>query len=228
MRSDFVSVREAAFIANVDDRAVNRAIDERILPEQLVDISDGRRIAELGVGFFSFYHEAESELSAPFRRRVIQRVFENVLKRFRSVAISFEDEAFLAPGEVFRIVEKDLLALDLRPVLKKAASQARKVRTALNAITSEEDVLGGQPVFRGTRVPIDVVLASVDANVPLERVQRAYPSVTPEMIESARIYAAVRPRRGRPPSFAERMGGRLRQRGSWSSLEKECDVPPPD
>lgn len=206
MRTEFVSVPEAAFIAGVDDRAVNRAIDEKILPEQLVESSDGRRIAELGVGLFRFYVESEPELSAPFRRRAIQMIFENVLKRYRSAAISFEDEAFLAPADVFKIVEKDLVALDLRPVLKKAATQARKVRAALDAITSDEGVLGGQPVFRGTRVPIDAVLTSVEAGIPLERVQRAYPSVTEEMVELARVYTTVRPRRGRPPSMGDKLG----------------------
>lgn len=206
MRVEFVTVPEAAFIAEVEDRAVNRAIDERILPDDLIESRDGRRIAELGVGLFRFYVEAEGDLSAVLRRKVIQTIFENATRRFRAGAVSFEDDEFLAATDVFQFAASDVLALDLRPILKKAVTRARKVRRALDAITSDDAILGGLPVFRGTRVPIDAVLASVDAGIPFDRVQRAYPSVTPEMAESARIYATVRPRRGRPPSLGERLG----------------------
>jgi uncharacterized protein (DUF433 family) len=205
MRTEFVTVPEAAFIAEVEDRAVNRAIDEKILPDELIDGRDGRRIAELGAGLFRFYVEAEHDLSAQLRRRVIRTIFENAAKRFRTAAVSFEDEEFLAASDVFKVVANEVVALDLRPILRKAVTRARRVRAAADAITSNDAVVGGQPVFRGTRIPIDAVLASLDAGIPVERVQHAYPSVTSEMVESARIYAAVRPRRGRPPSLAEKV-----------------------
>lgn len=206
MRAEFITVPEAAFIADVDDRAVNRAIDEKILPDELVENRDGRRIAELGAGLFRFYVEAEDKLTAQLRRTVIQTISGNLLRRFRAVAVSFKDDEFFAAADVFRVVANELVVIDLRPLLQKTATRARKVRAALDAITTDEDVLGGTPVFRGTRVPIDPVLASIDAGIPFERIQRSYSSLTPELVEFARIYAKVRPRRGRPPSLSEKLG----------------------
>jgi uncharacterized protein (DUF433 family) len=70
-------------------------------------------------------------------------------------------------------------------------------------ITVDEQVLGGTPVFKGTRVPIDAVLASLDAGVTLERLRESYEFLTPELIEAAKAYAQARPRRGRPSRLSE-------------------------
>ncbi len=61
-------------------------------------------------------------------------------------------------------------------------------------------VMGGAPVFRGTRVPIANVLASLEAGFGLDQLQEAYPFLTQEHLEAARSYVATRvnqPRRGR-------------------------------
>jgi hypothetical protein len=44
----FVPTSEAAFIADVSDREMNRAVDEHILPEPLIRSGNGRRFARLG------------------------------------------------------------------------------------------------------------------------------------------------------------------------------------
>ena len=48
------------------------------------------------------------------------------------------------------------------------------------------------PVFAGSRVPIDIVLACVDAGNDMARIRRAYPFVTDEHIKAARAYKASR------------------------------------
>ena len=41
------------------------------------------------------------------------------------------------------------------------------------------ELVDGTPVFRGTRVPLDVVTASLDNGIPFERVQASYGFLTP-------------------------------------------------
>ena len=75
---------------------------------------------------------------------------------------------------------------------------SEKVDWALQAVSSDDRVMGGLPVFRGTRVPIDFVLASVEEGIDFERLKNSYPFLTTQLIEAAMIYAQILPRRGQP------------------------------
>ena len=45
-------------------------------------------------------------------------------------------------------------------------------------ITIDPDVLGGQPVFAGTRVPIESLFDHLEAGVPLDEFLEDFPTVT--------------------------------------------------
>ena len=56
-------------------------------------------------------------------------------------------------------------------------------------ISSDPDVLGGVACLTGSRLPIDVVLASLDAGIDLERLRASWPFLTDEHINAARDFA---------------------------------------
>ena len=64
---------------------------------------------------------------------------------------------------------------------------------ALRAITVSDDILGGQPVFRGTRTPIDAVLGFFDSGMSFNQVKESFPFITEELVAAARIYAQLHP-----------------------------------
>lgn len=74
---------------------------------------------------------------------------------------------------------------------------------ASELIVQDPEVMGGDPVFAGTRVPVDSVLASLDEGETLEALQRAYPMVTREHVEAARLFRRLNPSRGRPRRLGE-------------------------
>lgn len=45
-------------------------------------------------------------------------------------------------------------------------------------ITVDEDILGGQPVFRGTRVPVESLFDHLEAGVPLNEFLDDFPTVS--------------------------------------------------
>jgi uncharacterized protein (DUF433 family) len=47
-------------------------------------------------------------------------------------------------------------------------------------ITVDEDILGGQPVFRGTRVPVESLFDHLEAGVPLDEFLDDFPTVSKE------------------------------------------------
>jgi uncharacterized protein (DUF433 family) len=59
-------------------------------------------------------------------------------------------------------------------------------------IVSDPEILGGTPVFAGSRVSIDIVLASVDKGISMERIVAAYPFITEAHIAAAREYLCPR------------------------------------
>ena len=47
-------------------------------------------------------------------------------------------------------------------------------------ITVDPEILGGTPVFRGTRVPVDALLSNLEAGVSMDEFLENFPSVSRE------------------------------------------------
>ena len=60
-----------------------------------------------------------------------------------------------------------------------------------NSIVKDPDILGGEPVFRGTRVPFKILIEYLEGGDTLDQFLEEYPSVTRELavaaIEEARL-----------------------------------------
>ena len=52
---------------------------------------------------------------------------------------------------------------------------------ATDLITTDPDILGGTPVFKGTRVPVKTLFDYLENNPTLEEFLECFPSVTREM-----------------------------------------------
>jgi uncharacterized protein (DUF433 family) len=61
---------------------------------------------------------------------------------------------------------------------------------ASDLVTNDPDILGGTPVFKGTRVPIKSLFDYLEDNYTLEEFLECFPSVTPEMAQTALIRPA--------------------------------------
>jgi uncharacterized protein (DUF433 family) len=57
-------------------------------------------------------------------------------------------------------------------------------------ITVDPEVAHGQACFKGTRVPVSVVLDNLAAGVDREEILKSYPSLGGEAIQAAIAYAA--------------------------------------
>jgi uncharacterized protein (DUF433 family) len=52
---------------------------------------------------------------------------------------------------------------------------------ASDLVTIDPDILGGTPVFKGTRVPVKSLFDYLEENYTLEEFLECFPSITPEM-----------------------------------------------
>jgi uncharacterized protein (DUF433 family) len=53
---------------------------------------------------------------------------------------------------------------------------------ARDLITVDPDILGGTPVFKGTRVPVRTLFEYLESNYSLDQFLECFPSVTREMV----------------------------------------------
>jgi uncharacterized protein (DUF433 family) len=90
------------------------------------------------------------------------------------------------------------IKVDLREPRHELAASFRNWRRARSLVVSDPDILGGDPVFRGTRVPVYLIAKLATEGSAEADILEAYPRLTAEMIHLAPVYAQAYPIRGRP------------------------------
>ena len=191
---DMLRPSEAAIVAHVALRDVNRIIDERILPDDFVTLDDGRHVLASACTLIAFYFASARRLTAEERLFAIKEAGSR-LRQFSTLAPA----ALVAKDWMVR---DDFLTIDLAPFLRETMARMDRLTAARDMVTTDPAVLGGIPVIRGTRIPAHDVAASVAAGIPTERILAAYPALDADRIEMATIYAVANPARGRPRSEA--------------------------
>jgi len=69
-------------------------------------------------------------------------------------------------------LEGDLVKIDLREPRHELATSLRELRRARRLVVSDPEILGGDPLFRGTRVPVHVIRGCRDDRVFMTRYWR--------------------------------------------------------
>jgi uncharacterized protein (DUF433 family) len=192
--AELLTTPEAAVVAGVDVRDVNRLIDERILPAELYTNEDSRRVWAGSCALIRFYYGAAPSLTAQERKYAIDTLCREpdaktglrLIKSWRKKRPRWK-------------VEHSFLTLNFDRFIEDTLAQHDMLSRARDVVTEDPDILGGTPVIKGTRVPVYDVAASAAAGLPRSRIKDAYPSLTDELIELAILYAKAAPPRGRPP-----------------------------
>ena len=197
----FIPTAEAAFIAALTDRDMNRVADENLMPSELFEKKGGvRRFARLGAAFAKFYFDDRSWLMARARKQVLEELTQRI------ALLQSRDEVFglIALPDMFNWkVVNFSVEVDMAPYVADVFARVKDVNQADALVTINSDVMGGAPVFTGTRVPLDVVLGSMAAGIDVDRLKASYPFLTDAHLHAARVYAEVHPRRGRPRRLAD-------------------------
>ena len=168
---------EAAALTGLPLKAVNNAIDKKTI--SAVAGEEGCRLLD-----------ARALVSLALERRLADRVAPELRRQvFDALAGSPRNVVSLEGG---------LVKIDLREPRRELATSLRELRRARRLVVSDPEILGGDPVFRGTRVPVHIIAELVtQVSRPAELIE-SYPRLTAQMIRLAPVYAAAYPLRGRP------------------------------
>ncbi|HLH23463.1 MAG TPA: DUF433 domain-containing protein [Chloroflexota bacterium] len=71
-------------------------------------------------------------------------------------------------------------------------------------IVRDPEILVGKPTIRGTRIPVELVLAKLAQNPDLNELFLDYPRLTVDDVRACLAYAAALVQRDRPKRHAER------------------------
>lgn len=170
---------EAAVLTGLPLKAVNNAIDKKTV--SAVAGEEGGRLLD-----------ARALVSLTLERRLADRVAPELRRQvFDALAGSPRNVVSLKGG---------LVKIDLREPRRELATSLRELRRARRLVVSDPEILGGDPVFRGTRVPVHMIAELVAQGSTQAELLQGYPRLTAEMIRLAPVYAAAYPLRGRPRS----------------------------
>jgi len=87
------------------------------------------------------------------------------------------------------------VTLDLTKIVRITQATLRAYQRGAGLIERRADICSGEPVFRGTRVPVAQVVEQFRAGVPVAEIAEDYPQLS----EQALRYAELRARMGKVP-----------------------------
>ncbi|MGH6860419.1 MAG: DUF433 domain-containing protein [Phyllobacterium sp.] len=173
---------EAAAVSEIGVKSVHNAIDKRIIESRVAN-RQGRALTDDDLLRLKLWYGVGSILTAERRKRLFEAIKSNP-----SAATVRAD---------------DYLIVDVARAREQLAARADALREAETVIESVKGVLGGEPVFKGTRVPAWAIAAMKAQGVSTEELLEGYPSITERMVEFAEIWTAAHPARGRPKKLSE-------------------------
>ena len=175
-RDNLFTPTEAAVLTGLSLKAVNNAIDKKTISAVPGD-EGGRLLDARALVSLSIEQRLSDRLATPELRR---RVFDTLADAPRNVVS----------------LEGGLIKIDLREPRRALAASLRDLRRARRLVVSDPEILGGDPVFRGTRVPVHLIAELVAQGSKPDELIEGYPRLTAEMIRLAPAYAAAYPLRG--------------------------------
>ncbi|HSV01817.1 MAG TPA: DUF433 domain-containing protein [Phenylobacterium sp.] len=111
--------------------------------------------------------------------------------------------AMLANPKARTVHADELLIVDVSAARRQVAENLRILGAAERAIHRDKAILGGEPVFKGTRIPAYGIAAMLDAGTPVAEILAGYPKLDERLLQLAKLWVIAHPRRGRPKSLRQ-------------------------
>lgn len=96
------------------------------------------------------------------------------------------------------LTEGSAVVVQVKSVRLELDEDFKRLERAENMIVSDPEVMRGTPVYRGTRIPVELIADMLSQGATYEEILEGYPALDREKIELAPLYIQAFPRRGRP------------------------------
>src|SRR5437764_453580 len=137
---------EAAVLSRLSLKAVNNAIDKKTVTARRTRA--GRLLDEPALVYLSLERQLAGDTTPEFRRRLF---------------------AEIAAEPRRRVVSVGALKVDIGESRREVMERLKQLRRAERLVTVNPEIMGGNPVFRGTRVPVHQVAELLAKGETVER-----------------------------------------------------------
>jgi len=100
--------------------------------------------------------------------------------------------------ETLSLANGKALLIEIGPARRAVENQLKQLARIEEMVVSDPEIMRGTPVFKGTRVPVDLVADMLAQGATAEEILEGYPTLNKEKIAIAPLYMRAFPRRGRP------------------------------
>lgn len=94
--------------------------------------------------------------------------------------------------------EGSAVVVQAKVARREVKQEIARLKRAEQMVLSDPDIMRGTPVYRGTRIPVDLVADMLAQGATVEEILEGYPALDREKVELAPLYMGAFPRRGRP------------------------------
>jgi len=182
MSASVLTRREAAELGEISLGAINKAIEQRVIPVRRVH----RRpmLSPESVASLVVLSDIDIPLPIKTKRQISQWVVVLV-------------ERGVTKPEVLLLSE----ALQVRypSWAREVAQRARRYAELRDKLVEvNPEIRGGEPVIRGSRVPVRGLARQIELGESIKALREDYPHLPKAAFEFAPMWAKANPRRGRP------------------------------
>lgn len=189
---EFFSVNEAAAIAEVSLDVIRTALEKKaVIPSHRQRVGKAVRY-QFSVGDVLFV-KLLVEFPFPLSRRdkhALAQIFAHGDRKAAQWALEGNDLVYRS-GEM-------QMSIECKSFRQTVAKNLAAYRWGRRRVVSSPDILGGEPVFRGTRIPIQHVASLFRKRVPEAEIAEDFPALDLRDLAYARLVARFGDRPGRP------------------------------
>ena len=181
------SLKEAAAIAGLPEAVVRREIEHGVLRPALR--RRGRRHAVVFDTGSIVYLTLRRELPLDLDRKDRAALYRIIADKATNAGGWVRDGARLRNG---------LVSIDLSGPRRIASARLSDFETGRKRVVSDPAILGGEPVFSGTRLSVRHIGRLASRGTAPDEILVDYPSLGPEDVRFAEMFARMKPDPGRP------------------------------
>jgi uncharacterized protein (DUF433 family) len=90
------------------------------------------------------------------------------------------------------------LRVEIAPARRQVESQLKQLARIEKMVVRDPNIMCGTPVFKGTRIPVELVADMLAQGATADEILDGYPTLDQEKLAIAPFYMRAFPRRGRP------------------------------
>jgi uncharacterized protein (DUF433 family) len=187
MISEALTIKEAAVLANVTEKVIRHELSARVVGPR----RRGAKRVELdprAVLYLSLVSSLPVELTKQDRRDLFELITRERIKQGR----------WRRQGSRLILEGRVPVVLSFSALHKAVFDRLKLFLSGKHRVVSTRDVLGGEPVFEGTRISVQHVGELARKGVALATLLEDFPRLSAADIEFACIYVELGRRPGRP------------------------------